>query len=403
MRRLVFLVPFLFTACATDDGSNDPDDDGSNDPDNDALAVVDDPSTSVAVGPAAWVVAPTLHVGAKVLDRASANSRRVFPVWIAGRANAPVTFDVTATATGNHDVRVTVLGPLVHGTRATLGAGGYGSPRGNVEISIDATRAGEYLIVVGSYQLAHETFYDLEVHCDDCDSDRVDVLAEPKAGALVATGSGIVQARLGAVLAQRSFDVQMQVWASTPGHPEGRRLVATSTASGNQVNALVPASVRPGDDLTLVIKQAGGLVLDTGVLTRYAPQAVAIARTDSVVYGDLVSVQISGVVGYFEGVAAMSLRSEQRHLEIAMDTLHATQPGSIGNGFGAFDATFNPPLTDANGLVNPSLPHNGERLSIGDIGGDGNYHRAGCFEYCNDLSGMATCTGGTRTCPTTPW
>ena len=51
----------------------------------------------------------------------------------------------------------------------------------------------------------------------------------------------------------------------------------------------------------------------------------------------------------------------------------------------------------------PNLPHNGELMSVGTFNGNGDYTRLGCFQYCNDLSGMETCTGGPRTCPTTAW
>ena len=77
---------------------------------------------------------------------------------------------------------------------------------------------------------------------------------------------------------------------------------------------------------------------------------------------------------------------------------HATLPGARTNGFAAFDSVFAPELFDAQGHVNPVLPRDGELLSIGTIDGDEQYHRLGCFEYCNDLAGTGTCTGGPRSC-----
>ncbi len=377
--------------CATQTATDDPDG-------------VDSPSVLGPQIDAAWIDAPTLHIGARVFDRAAANSRKVYPVWIAGSATDPVSFDVTASSTDS-DVRVAVLGPLDHGARAVIGTGGYASPRTNVEITALGTMSGEYLIVAGSFDLVHDTSYDLEVHCEACAPSRLDVLDAPKAGALVAMADDrVVQARLGEVLAQRTFDVEVELWASPPARSDEARKVAAGVASGTQVNVIVPASVHAGDDLTLVIREAGGRVLDTGVITRFAPQAAAFARTDCVRYGDLDSVEISGVVGFFEGEVAMSLRSEQRHVELAEQVIRAALPGHVGNGWNAFDATFTPARVNGDGELAPDLPHDGELLSVGYIGGgDGAYHRLGCFEYCNDLSGMGGCTGGPRACPSATW
>ena len=236
-------------------------------------------------------------------------------------------------------------------------------------------------------------------HCSDDCGDTVDILASPKSGALVAMETDrLLQANLGAVLANRDFDVELELWVSPPGQQWAATHVGTSVASGTQVNAIIPDSVNAGDDIKLVVREAGGRILDTGVLTRFAPQAAAFARTDAILYGDLVSVQIGGVVGFFEGTAEMALRSETRDLEIARHVMYAELPGAVGIGFGAFDASFNPELFDAQGVLNPNLPHDGELLSVGYINGNGVYRRLGCFEYCNDLAGTGTCTGGTRAC-----
>jgi len=176
----------------------------------------------------------------------------------------------------------------------------------------------------------------------------------------------------------------MQPWNATR--------VATSTASGTQVNATVPGSVNDGDDLKLVVRKGGGgRVLDTGITTRFVTAPAAFARLDSIVYGDTGSLQIGGVVGTFEGVADMQLYSETRETAVARQTVRVDRPGQVGNGLNAFDATFRPDVAIA--------PHDGEILSVGYINGNGDYRRLGCFEYCNNLSGLSSCTGGARGCP----
>ena len=350
-----------------------------------------------ADGAAAWAVTPTLHVGARTFDGAhGAGARRVHPLWLAGTPASPLALDIEVRAAEGYDVRVAVLGPMRNGTRAVLAADGY-TGRKTVATAVATTQlTGEHLVVIGAYDLAGDTFYDVVARCTGCAPERVDVLAAPKAGALV---GGLLQAELGEVLANRTFDVELELWASPPGQTWNAQHIATSVASGSQVNAVIPASVVAGDDLTLVMREAGGRVLDTGAVVRFAPDAVAFARTDAILYGDLASLQIGGVVGFFEGTAELALRSEQTQQEIARDTVHAELPGAAGIGFGAFDATFAPELVDANGNVNPNLPHDGELLSVGWIDGNGGYRRLGCFEYCNDLAGTATCTGGPRPCP----
>ncbi len=351
---------------------------------------------------AGWVDADTLHVGASVYDRADAGSRRVHPLWVAGTAAAPVaiTVDVTALGEEGATVRVAVLGPLVNGTRAVLAAGGYAARAGVVSVDVDVATTGEHLVVVGSYKLATAVVYDLVTHCTGarCGA-AVDVLATPKAGALVATENGrLLQATLGDVLDARTSDIELEVYRSSPMVTWDRELVATSVASGNQVNMILPASVLAGDDLTLVVREAGGRVLDTGLIVRFAPEATSLVRLDAILYGDIASLQVAGVTSYFEGVADLELRSVTHGRSIAEYTARAANPGMEGTGFGAFDASFLPAL-EVDGALNPALPRNGELLSVGAINGNGDFAALGCFEYCNDLSGEATCTGGPRTCP----
>ncbi|MBL0220111.1 MAG: hypothetical protein IPQ07_40365 [Myxococcales bacterium] len=365
-----------------------------------ALAAQD----AVAETGSGWDVGPTLHVGERVRGHAAVNGRRVYPVWIAGSSAAPVPLDVVATAADGSDVRIAVLGPLRGGTRPVLGAGGYAQPRGNVELSIDVATAGEHLIVVGAFDLASESAFDVATHCETCEPGVTDILAAPKAGALVGTGDRILHGVLGDVLADRTDDVALEVWAYAPAHPAEAQLVATSIASGSQVNVILPPSLQAGDDLLLVVRDpSSGAMIDSGVLTRFAPDAAALVRTDALIYGDTVSLTASGIVGVFEGRARMSLRSEAHHLVIDETSVTADRPGQVGNGWTAFDTTFAPELTDEHGTLNPALPRNGDLLSIGTLDGNGGYRRLGCFEYCNDLTGHAACSGGTRSCPTTAW
>ena len=403
MSRLAFVValavPALF-ACTDDLATSSP----TSETDEELAAAEELPVAALGKADTSWDVAPTLHVGRRTFDHASAGGRRVFPLWIAGSAASPVPLDVVATASGDGDysVRIAVLGPLKNGQRAVLAAGGYAQARMNVEVSLNVKTSGEHLVVIGSHDLSDETFFEVGAF-SSADPRKLDVLASPKAGALVATGNGIVQAQLGNVLANRNYDVELELWASRPMQSWNATKVATAVASGTQVNVIVPSSVKAGDDLRLVIRKAGGAVLDAGVPTRYFPQATTFVRTDAVLYGDLASVQVAGVVGFYEGMATLELRNETRQRIVDEHHVEMSMPGHVGNGFNAFDATFDPELFLEDETINPNLPRNGDLLSVGFINGNGDFRRLGCFQYCNDLSGMETCTGGTRTCPTTTW
>jgi hypothetical protein len=353
-----------------------------------------DISNAVKLDAPGWESSTTLHEGMRIFDHASANSRRVHSVWISGSNMNHVPFVVDARATDTNSVRIAVLGPLVNGARAVLAADGYAQEKRDASVTLDISQPGEHLVVVGSYNLATDTSYDLHASCpgpDGCGVSRYDVLATPKDGALVGDSTRLVPMLLGDVMVGHDYDVDVELWASPPMRPWDATKVATSTASGMQVNTIVPASVHEGDDLQLVVRESGGRILDTGVTTRFVPTLHSFARLDSMIYGDIASLQIAGVVGYFEGVADMRLYSETREMELAATTLHTDRPGQEGNGYNSFDAQFLPDLSIA--------PHDGELLSVGFINGNGDYHRLGCFEYCNNLSGLGSCTGGERTCP----
>lgn len=355
----------------------------------DADVVANIPGGGAADSPS-WDVADTLHANERLVDFANANQRKVHSLWIAGSNNNRVPLTISARASDGNSVRLAVLGPIVNGARAVLGADGYSTAKRSASVSIDVATRGEHVIVVGSHDLSTETFYEMTAQCDDCAS-RVDVLATPKSFSLVGDSHGVVQMLLGDVMLGYNADVEVELWASPPMQGWAATKIGSSIASGTQVNAIVPASVTAGDDLRLVVREPGGRILDSGITTRYAPTPSAFARLDHIMYGDIASLQIAGVVGFFEGVADMRLYSETHHREIAADTKRLDFPGQVGNGFNAFDATFAPDLSVA--------ATDGEMLSVGFLDGNGDYRRLGCFEYCNNLSGLSACTGGPRTCP----
>ncbi len=397
------LLIAVLAGCTTSTGpsSSDPGaDDESAAAEEDAESVVEDEAGDKGDQPG-WGAARTLHVGESQIDHVAAGDRGVHALWADGSESDPIAIDVSAVAAEDGGtVRVAVLGPLVDGQRAVIAADGYTAAKQRVEIAARLTESGQHLVVIGSFGLAEGTTYQAEVRCapeHGCDADRVDVLAEPKAGALVG-GGALIAARLGSVLAARDFDVEMEVWSSPPGLPWSAELEGVSVASGSQVNALVPDDIDAGDDIILVVREAGGDVLDTGVLARYAPEEGVFARLDAILYGDLVAVTVSGVTGFFEGTAELSLRSQETGRTIASVVARADRPGQIGTGLAAFDATFAPWITDDDGNLNPDLPRNGDLLSVGRIAGNGDYLPFGCFQYCNDLSGEDSCTGGPRSC-----
>lgn len=344
---------------------------------------------------AGWETAPTLHADTTLFDFANAGTRRVHSIWVAGTSASRVPLTITATTSDDDDVRIAVLGPLdANGARAVLAADGYAARKHAVSVSLNVATSGELLVVMGSYNLASDTFYELSASCTGagCGPSRVDALASPKDFALVGDSTRLVQMTLGDMLVGTG-DFEVELWRSPPMQAWNATKVATSQASGNQVNVIAPyPAVRWGDDLRLVVREAGeGRILDTGVTTRFLPTPSNFVRLDAILYGDIASLQIAGAVGFFEGQADLRLRSETYHREIAATTIHADRPGMVGNGFNAFDATFLPDLSVA--------AQDGELLSIGFINGNGDYRRLGCFEYCNNLSGLSSCTGGARTCP----
>lgn len=337
-----------------------------------------------------WESARTLHGNAHLFDAASANARRVHSVWIDGSAASPVTVTIAADANEGNDVRIAVLGPVDGGTRAVLGADGYSSAKGEVSVTLPFTTSGEHLVVVGSHDLASETFYDLSSSCTSCE-DRVDILATPKDFALAGEGDNLLALQLGSVMQNWSSDISVEVWASPPMQWWNATKVATSEASGSQVNVLMPSSVEAGDDLRLVVREGEGRVLDSGVTVRYLPVRSRIVRLDKILYDDVAGLQIAGVVGFFEGQADLRLQSETKKKQMASSLHYVDHPGHVGNGLNAVDAHFMPELTNA--------AQDGELLSVGFINGNGDYTRMGCFEYCNNLSGLSACTGGARACP----
>ena len=403
MRAIASLsLALLATACSVSaTPSPDDDDDDNNEADDEAEAIADDEADGDKADQPGWGQARTLHVGESQLDFVAAGERRVHALWADGSQADPISIDITAQASEDSGtVRVAVLGPLRDGQRQVVASDGYVSPKRQVELAARLTESGQHLVVIGTFGLESGASYQALVRCapeHSCDPARVDLLAAPKAGALVG-GGDLIAAQLGNLMAARDFDLEMEVWSSPPGLSWAAELVGVSVASGSQVNALVPDGVSAGDDIILVLREAGGAVLDTGVLTRFAPQEGVFARLDAVLYGDLVAVTVSGVTGYFEGTAELSLRSQDTGRTIASVVARADRPGQTGTGLAAFDATFAPWITDDDGQLNPDLPRNGDLLSVGRIAGNGDYLPFGCFQYCNDLSGEDACTGGPRPC-----
>jgi hypothetical protein len=343
---------------------------------------------------AGWETGATLHADTKIWDFAKAGSRRVHSLWVAADTTTRVPITITANVGDDDDVRIAVLGPAAaNGTRAVIAADGYAQRKRAVAVSIDFSTAGEHLVVIGSYGLASDSFYELSASCNDvpCTPSMVDALATPKQGALVGDSERLIAMQLGDVLAGYNGDVEVELWASPPMQHWAAQHVATSYASGTQVNVIAPPAVRWGDDVRLVVREPGGRVLDSGVTTRFLPVPTNFVRLDAILYGDIASLQIAGSVGFFEGQADLRLRSVTRDREIAAYTARADRPGMVGNGFNAFDATFMPDLSAA--------ARDGEILSVGFITGNGDYRRLGCFEYCNNLAGLSSCTGGARACP----
>ncbi|HEU5056263.1 MAG TPA: hypothetical protein VFU21_07050 [Kofleriaceae bacterium] len=400
MRPLASILLASLAACTvsgTGSPGDDPDDTEA--AEEDAESVVDEESSDDKADLPGWGGARTLHEGDSLLDFVAAGDRRVHALWADASPADPISIDVAVSAAEDSGtVRVAVLGPLRDGQRQVVAADGYTAAKNRVELAARLTDSGQHLVVIGSFGLETDSAYQAMVRCAaGCDPARVDVLAAPKAGGLVGAGD-LIAARLGGALAGRTFDVEMEVWSSPPGLSWAAEMVGVSVASGDQVNALVPDSVKPGDDIILVVREAGGAVLDTGVLTRHAPGDTVFARLDAILYGDLVAVTVAGVTGFFEGTAELELRSEETGRTIESVVVRADRPGQIGNGLGAFDATFAPWISDEDGNLNPDLPRNGDLLSVGRMSGNGDYLPFGCFEYCNDLSGDDPCTGGPRSC-----
>src|SRR5690606_191960 len=275
------------------------------------------------------------HAGTSLHEFAGAGSRRIHSLWVAGNDDSRVPVTLAATASGeSDDVRIAVLGPLdASGARPVLAADGYSSRKRAAIVSVDFATTGEHLVVVGSYGLATETFYELSATCNDvpCEASQIDVLATPKAGALVGDGDRIISMQLGDVFAGYNSDIEVEVWASPPMQHWNAQHVATSYASGSQVNVIAPPAVRWGDDVRLVVREPGGRVFDSGVTTRFLPVPTNLVRLDAILYGDIASLQIGGSVGYFEGQADLRLRSVTRNREIASYQARADRPGMVGN------------------------------------------------------------------------
>ena len=72
-----------------------------------------------------------------------------------------VPMDITANAQDGESVRIAVLGPLANGVRPVLAADGYASQKRSAHVTLSVSKPGEHLVVVGSYNLATATSYQL--------------------------------------------------------------------------------------------------------------------------------------------------------------------------------------------------------------------------------------------------
>jgi len=317
--------------------------------------------------PVTWQPGATLHGDEPLVDRAVAGTQRGHSLWLSGSNMNRMPIAISARTVESGTVRLVVLGP----SGELLAADGAAEPTSSASVTLEVAAPGEYVVLAGSHELDSDTTYELTATCAGagCGVSRIDALATPKAGALVGDAQRNVSMLLGDMLVGR--DVDVEVWASAPMQWWNGERVAVARADGAVLDAALPAQLQAGDDLLIVVRDRDGRVLDTGVRTRYAPQANAFARTDRVLYGD--TLRIAGVVGYFEGVADLRLYSEAHHEQLGRDVVHADKPGQDGNGLASFDASF-----DA-GHAEP-----GELLSVGYMTGNGDYRRLGCFEFAGE-------------------
>jgi hypothetical protein len=369
---------------------------------------VDAPEEDVAFADPGWVTRATAHVGDHMIDQVLTGNRNVHGLWINGTSASPIKLVVNVDGMSDDDwVRVAVLSPVnADGSRTTVSYSGYYTKLHHAKVSVALARTGQYLLVAGSYQLATTAAYQIAVHCaanagTACGGARVDALKAPKVGGLVGTiqtdGKHIMRAWQGAAIGTSPMTVE--AWASRPMLGWAATKVASAISVDGVALLTIPSSVVKGDDIRLMVKRSG-TTLDSGVNVRWSPGPIsAYARLDAILYGDLVSVSVAGVVPYFEAVADMALQFADDGTVIDDVPVYADRPGQKTNGLSSFDVTFNPPLTGPDGELNPDLPRDGDLLEVGWNGADGLFHSLGCFEYCNDLAGTGDCTGGPRTCP----
>lgn len=352
----------------------------------------------------AWDVRGSVHVGESQGNAVDIGGRHVWQFWADGSNSDPMPLTVSVASTGSEPVRAVVLGPLLDGGREVLAIGGYDGPTPQLELTAALRDAGEYLVVIGGYELANWVGYELRTDCHGCAPERTDVLASPKAGALLGSTQDdfiLIESRINPGLALSNERFLVELWQAPPARHWQATLLAVSESSGDQANFLLPsASVALGDDLLLVVRSDDGeRVYDSGTWARFAPEGTeAFARLDAIVLGDLGSIAVTGAVGFTEGRARLSLRQASSGQEIQTAIVSADLPGTPQNGMGAFEALFDPPKWLEDGSVNPKLPRDGDILSVGRLLGDDSFESFGCFEFCNDLAGFGTCTGGPRDC-----
>ena len=156
-------------------------------------------------------------------------------------------------------------------------------------------------------------------------------------------------------------------WALLDGHRGRTR--ADVDAAAAAIAALSRLAIELGDDL--VELEVNPLVVHDDL------PVVGVTRPSAEAYAEWLSLRAN---------APLALPTERQWEKAARGT-----DGRLYPWGDAFDATFLPDLSVA--------ATDGELLSVGFINGNGDYRRLGCFEYCNNLSGLSSCTGGPRACP----
>jgi hypothetical protein len=356
-----------------------------------------------------WKTASTLHVGETIHDYLAAPSgeapkvRIVHPFYVAASDAGPVKIHFSLEGKDGAKAQATVLAPIENGARATVATAGYDAPKEKVEFDARLTKPGTYLLVVSTHKYQQPGHIEVSTWAAE-GAERTDAIVSPRSGA-------ISKERLEVKLNPALANEEVELWASTAPASWGgeRRKIATQRANGDTVTFTV-INVAEGDDLWIVLpKKAAGtdIPLDTGTHVRLVKSERAFIRFDRVGISDFGNLlTFTGVLPFYEGGAHLSLRSTSRQangkpLELGSTFVRRDRPGQSGMGYSQFDADISMPLfsDDPNNNANPNLPRNGEILVVGTISEKPAFSAIGCFEFCNDLRGDASCSTHEVACP----